>query len=371
MSALDITGIPNFVESRRLYQQHPEASANFSSKPPYPGPSPLTPVVNLPNLPLQQSTALLQGAYMVHICMMPITYIFTAMNPNVREGELGITNRMQHHTFWDFDEWKKWSNSTEGPHQELGFCSNDWKENELAKNVYLAWRTACRQAKARAKGVKPKELDPYDLGVCADDDEEGDDLEKKWSATVEDDTLPSPPPAVCKNDSETATIPVPQIKLKHLLDGMASTLFQVPPMPLLSPVMLPPPSMTPAAPKIATPISQPNAHVDKPDGESPKAPIKAITPPLITTISNSQPEPTPAISSSINGAFRVELTVEAPKKASKACPSSKKNGRDLCILCWLKQVKKDGATSEFCVYWDTLDNQKRNSYELDAAQLCY
>lgn len=35
--------------------------------------------------------------YRAHICMMPITYIFTATDPNTREGELGTTNRMQHY----------------------------------------------------------------------------------------------------------------------------------------------------------------------------------------------------------------------------------------------------------------------------------
>lgn len=219
--------------------------------------------------------------------------------------------------FWDFDEWKKWSNSTEGrgsvkmrgpvpfledshgdplmsasidairrtmrrifemmaskdiaprswgrlsehayllfhigvgtTHPELRLCSNDWKANELAKNVYSAWRTARRRTKARAKGVKPEELDQDDLGVCADDDDEGYEPEKKQSATLEDNArsakrrkpassssssscTPSPsehqelelslvdvvpsPLAVCDNDSETAAIPVPQIKLKNPL----------------------------------------------------------------------------------------------------------------------------------------------------------
>ncbi|KAG2116851.1 hypothetical protein DEU56DRAFT_839840 [Suillus clintonianus] len=225
--------------------------------------------------------------------------------------------------------------------------------NELAKNVYSAWRTARRRAKARAKGIKPEELDQYDLGVCADDDEEGDDLEKKRSATVEDHTTrsakrrkpfssssssctPSPsehqelelslvdvvpsPPAVCDNDSDTATIPVPQMKLKNPLDGITSTLFRVPPTPLPSPV----------AREHTAPISQPNAHVNEPVGESPgsEAPVGTTTLPLVVAaISNGQPEPTPAVSSSINGAVRVEPAVEAPKKASKARPSNKKNGR--------------------------------------------
>ncbi|KIK31652.1 hypothetical protein CY34DRAFT_19703 [Suillus luteus UH-Slu-Lm8-n1] len=159
-----------------------------------------------------------------------------------------------------------------------------------------------------------------------------------------------------------AAIPVPQIKLKNPLDGITSTLFRVPPTPLPSPV----------AREYTAPISQPNGHVNEPVGESPgsEAPVGTATLPLVVAaISNGQPKPTPAVSSSINGAIRDEPTVDAPKKASKARPSNKKNGRDLCILRWLKQVKKDGTTPDFRVYWDALDTQQRNAYESDAAQL--
>ncbi|KAG1886458.1 hypothetical protein F4604DRAFT_1917250 [Suillus subluteus] len=42
---------------------------------------------------------------------------------------------------------------------------------------------------------------------------------------------------------------------------------------------------------------------------------------------------------------------------------------NLCILRWLKQVKKDGTTVEFRLYRDALDTQHCNSYESEAVQL--
>ncbi|KAG2099860.1 uncharacterized protein F5147DRAFT_839328 [Suillus discolor] len=278
-------------------------------------------------------------------------------------------------------------------HPELRFCSNDWKANELAKNVYSAWRTARRQAKARAKGVKSEELDQDDLGSYSGDDEDGDDLEnRKRSAMPEDlthtmkrhktyespllsssTTTPSSEPeeltstnltpsaAQCDKPTAIETWTVPQIKLKNPLDGLT--------LPQKSPLVLPSSSesTTPVL-KSAAAISQPNALIDGFAGKSPEALVKTVmvTPPLVDTpIPNGQP--TTSVSSV--PIHSVTEPTKVPKKASKARPSSKKNGRDLCILHWLKQVKKDGTTAEFRIYWDALDTQQCNSYESEAVQL--
>ncbi|KAG2030703.1 hypothetical protein BDR03DRAFT_1016853 [Suillus americanus] len=279
-------------------------------------------------------------------------------------------------------------------HPELRFCSNDWKANELAKNVYLAWRTARRRAKARAKGVKPEELDQDDLGSYSGDDEDGDDLENRKRSAVPEDlthtmkrcktyespllsssaTTPSSEPeeltstnltpsaVQCDKPTAIETWTIPQIKLKNPLDGL--TLPQKSLLVLQSPSE----STTPVL-KSAAAISQPNALVDGFAGESPEALVETVTvTPLVqvdTPIPNGQP--TTSVSSVPNQSA-TEPT-EVPKKATKARPSSKKNGRDLCILHWLKQVKKDGTTAEFRVYWDAFDTQQRNSYESEAVQL--
>jgi hypothetical protein len=107
-------------------------------------------------------------------------------------------------------------------HPELRFCSNDWKANELAKNVYSAWRTARRRAKARVKGVKPEELDQDDLGVYAGDDEDqADDRDVEKKRTAPDDVCitkrrklePSTPSSssssgACTPSSEPQEIPI-------------------------------------------------------------------------------------------------------------------------------------------------------------------
>jgi hypothetical protein len=39
--------------------------------------------------------------------------------------------------------------------------------------------------------------------------------------------------------------------------------------------------------------------------------------------------------------------------------------RNLClVLRWLKQIKKEGSSLEFRVYWDALDQQQRNVHHL-------
>ncbi|KAI5990442.1 hypothetical protein EDD15DRAFT_2196017 [Pisolithus albus] len=64
-----------------------------------------------------------------------------------------------------------------------------------------------------------------------------------------------------------------------------------------------------------------------------------------------------------------ELSSETPKK-TKFRPSGTKNGRNLCILRWLKQVNANGQKEEFRTYYEkTLTATQREDYDNEARQL--
>ncbi|KAG1743384.1 hypothetical protein EDB19DRAFT_1827296 [Suillus lakei] len=54
---------------------------------------------------------------------------------------------------------------------------------------------------------------------------------------------------------------------------------------------------------------------------------------------------------------------------SKMRPSPKQNGRNLCAHRWLKQIKTNGTTDEFCVYYSNLDEEQRKEYDNEANTL--
>ncbi|KAI5988733.1 hypothetical protein EDD15DRAFT_2198823 [Pisolithus albus] len=57
-------------------------------------------------------------------------------------------------------------------------------------------------------------------------------------------------------------------------------------------------------------------------------------------------------------------------KRTKFRPSGTKNGRNLCILWWLKQVNANGQKEEFHVYYEkTLTATQREDYNNEAKQL--
>ncbi|KAG1832617.1 hypothetical protein DFJ58DRAFT_847955 [Suillus subalutaceus] len=59
-----------------------------------------------------------------------------------------------------------------------------------------------------------------------------------------------------------------------------------------------------------------------------------------------------------------------PKKAKgKMRPSQTKNGRNLCAHRWLKQIKTNGTTDEFGVYYMGLAENQRTAYDKEAAEL--
>ncbi|KAG1887456.1 uncharacterized protein F5891DRAFT_988296 [Suillus fuscotomentosus] len=63
---------------------------------------------------------------------------------------------------------------------------------------------------------------------------------------------------------------------------------------------------------------------------------------------------------------------EKPSKASgkgKMCPSPRQNGRNLCAHRWLKQIKTNGTTDKFCVYYGSLNEEQRKEYDNEANTL--
>ncbi|KAG1845768.1 hypothetical protein C8R48DRAFT_678044 [Suillus tomentosus] len=64
-------------------------------------------------------------------------------------------------------------------------------------------------------------------------------------------------------------------------------------------------------------------------------------------------------------------TSKATKTGGKAkmCPSPTRNGCNLCALRWLKQLKTNGTTEEFCTYYTNLTPEQRKKYEDEAAKL--
>lgn len=65
----------------------------------------------------------------------------------------------------------------------------------------------------------------------------------------------------------------------------------------------------------------------------------------------------------------IELSSDASKR-TKFRPSGTKNGRNLCILRWLKQVNANGQKEEFRAYYEkTLTATQREDYDNEAKQL--
>ncbi|KAG1823834.1 uncharacterized protein BJ212DRAFT_1326866 [Suillus subaureus] len=57
------------------------------------------------------------------------------------------------------------------------------------------------------------------------------------------------------------------------------------------------------------------------------------------------------------------------KTSKKMRPSPTRNGRNLCALRWLKQIKTDGTTEEFCLYYVDLTAEQRKNYDDEASAL--
>lgn len=66
---------------------------------------------------------------------------------------------------------------------------------------------------------------------------------------------------------------------------------------------------------------------------------------------------------------KVKVVKAGTCKIVKMRPSPTKNGRNLCALRWLKQLKVVGTTEEFCAYYGNLTPEQRKGYEEEAAAL--
>ncbi|KAI5994207.1 hypothetical protein EDD15DRAFT_2196285 [Pisolithus albus] len=61
---------------------------------------------------------------------------------------------------------------------------------------------------------------------------------------------------------------------------------------------------------------------------------------------------------------------QVTKAKAKLRPSGTKNGRNLCMLRWLKQVDGNGQRDDFREYYDkTLTQGQREAYDKEAKQL--
>ncbi|KAG1822409.1 hypothetical protein EV424DRAFT_1554308 [Suillus variegatus] len=84
------------------------------------------------------------------------------------------------------------------------------------------------------------------------------------------------------------------------------------------------------------------------------------------------PVPTEKVSVPSDGAnsnLQKGKAAKAGSKSSKMRPSPTKNGRNLCALRWLKQIKIGGTTEEFCAYYGDLTLEQRKGYDEEAAAL--
>ncbi|KAG1819700.1 uncharacterized protein BJ212DRAFT_1342510 [Suillus subaureus] len=66
---------------------------------------------------------------------------------------------------------------------------------------------------------------------------------------------------------------------------------------------------------------------------------------------------------------KVKVVKAGTCKIVKMRPSPTKNGRNLCALRWLKQLKVVGTTEEFCAYYGNLTPEQRKGYDEEAAAL--
>ncbi|KAI5990767.1 hypothetical protein EDD15DRAFT_2369542 [Pisolithus albus] len=87
----------------------------------------------------------------------------------------------------------------------------------------------------------------------------------------------------------------------------------------------------------------------------------------------SMPEPSIKCDSVLTRAPGTKHPLEPPTDTSKRTkfrPSGTKNGQNLCILRWLKQVNTNGQKEEFRVYYEkTLTATQREDYDNEAKQL--
>ncbi|KAG0699212.1 hypothetical protein DFH29DRAFT_1002168 [Suillus ampliporus] len=193
---------------------------------------------------------------------------------------------------------------------------------------------------------------------------------------------------------------------QHLLLSISTSPTLVPlPLPLaspLSPLASPPLPLASLSPALASmlPLIQPIVTVDAPappnavsnaDKENipPESQLIPAPKPVRITIVNplstlalcaanmqfpTPPSPpAPALKCEVQKATVNSNPAEPmskPKKAKgKMRPSQTRNGRNLCAHRWLKQIKTNGTTDEFGVYYMSLAENQRTAYDKEVTDL--
>lgn len=102
-------------------------------------------------------------------------------------------------------------------------------------------------------------------------------------------------------------------------------------------------------------------------------PVPPVLECLITTPPNRnimEARPSTNTSSDASGGGKSSASTLPAKSKAKLRPSGTKNGRNLCMLRWLKQVDANGQKDDFCEYYDKMLTQaQREAYDKEAKQL--
>ncbi|KAG1905033.1 uncharacterized protein F5891DRAFT_1183702 [Suillus fuscotomentosus] len=106
----------------------------------------------------------------------------------------------------------------------------------------------------------------------------------------------------------------------------------------------------------------------------PPLPLGPAPPPLPSAPNGANSESTTQNHASLPIADNVNVSKAATGSTKsgakgKMCPSSTKNGRNLCAQRWLKTLKTNGTTKEFCSYYGDLTPAQRKAYDDESASL--
>ncbi|KAG0694272.1 hypothetical protein DFH29DRAFT_880830 [Suillus ampliporus] len=291
-------------------------------------------------------------------------------------------------------------------------ANNGWKLDHLATMTYPAWRRNNLDINGdwKSGGNIKKEDDNDDIdNECAESDGEGTNARKrkqvaesvkceggkKKRKTAPALVSPSPAltslsPALASTSPALASTSPALASTSPALISTSPTLVSLP-LPLaspLSPLASPPLPLASLSPALTSmlPLIQPIVTVDAPappnavsnaDKENipPESqPIPAPKPVRITIVNPlSTLALSPALECEVQKATVNSNPAEPmskPKKAKgKMRPSQTRNGRNLCAHRWLKQIKTNGTTDEFGVYYMSLAENQRTAYDKEVTDL--
>ncbi|KAG2337327.1 hypothetical protein BDR05DRAFT_993076 [Suillus weaverae] len=275
--------------------------------------------------------------------------------------------------------------------------NNGWKLDHLATTTYPAWRRNNLDANGywKSGGNIKKEDDNDDIdNECAESDGEGTNARKCKQvaelAKCEGGKKKRKADPALASTSPAFTSPSPTLaSTSPALTSPSPTLISLP-LPLacpLSPLTSPPLPLASLSPALTStlPLIQPIATVDVPhppnavsnvDKENipPESqPIPAPKPVRITIFPAPPSPPAPALECEDKKATVNSNPAEPMSKAKKAkgkmCPSQTRNGHNLCAHHWLKQIKTNGTTDEFGIYYMSLAENQRTAYDKEVTDL--